>query len=129
MKKFLALAAVAIASVALYATAAPAGQQAVTPAQFNALKARVTKLEKRASTLEAVANTCFQGAVPVARYVGYVAADSSGQATITTAVDVADKGGSPQAYILDVGATCANVINSTAAFGHFRVLRLPATGR
>ena len=40
MKRFLALAVVAIAAVALYATSAPAGQQAVTPGQFNALKLR-----------------------------------------------------------------------------------------
>jgi hypothetical protein len=46
MRRFLALALVAFAAVALYATTAPAGEQAVTPKQFSALQKRVTKLEK-----------------------------------------------------------------------------------
>jgi hypothetical protein len=130
MKYVVSLAAVALAAVALYATAAPAGQQAVSPAQFNALKARVTKLEKRASTLEAAIGLCFQGAIPAARYTGYVAANNAGQAIITTAIDVADKGGSPQAYVLDVGSDCANAINSSAGFGHhFQIRRLQAHAR
>jgi hypothetical protein len=46
MRRVFVLAAVAIAAVALYAATAPAGQQAVTPKQFSALKKRVAKLEK-----------------------------------------------------------------------------------
>jgi outer membrane lipoprotein-sorting protein len=46
MKRVLAVALVALAAVALYATTAPAGQQAVTPKQFSALQKRVTTLEK-----------------------------------------------------------------------------------
>ena len=46
MRRVLAVALVAFAAVALYATTAPAGEQAVTPKQFSALQKRVTKLEK-----------------------------------------------------------------------------------
>ena len=72
MKRFLAVAVIALAAVALYTATAPAGQQAVTPGQLNALKARVTKLEKRATNLETVIGACFTTAVPVTRYGGYV---------------------------------------------------------
>jgi hypothetical protein len=46
MRRVLLAGVIAIAAVALYATTAPAGQQAVTPKQFAALAKRVTKLEK-----------------------------------------------------------------------------------
>jgi len=45
MGRVLAVALVALAAVALYATTAPAGQQAVTPKQFTALQKRVKTLE------------------------------------------------------------------------------------
>ena len=38
MRRVLAVALVALAAVALYATTAPAGEQAVTPKQFTALR-------------------------------------------------------------------------------------------
>jgi hypothetical protein len=47
MARVLAVALVALAAVALYATTAPAGQQAVTPKQFAALQKRVKTLETR----------------------------------------------------------------------------------
>ena len=46
MKRVLVLAVVALAATALYVATAPAGQQAVTPKQFNALNKRVKALEK-----------------------------------------------------------------------------------
>lgn len=46
MRRVLLAAVIAVAAVALYATTAPAGQQAVTPKQFAALTKRVAKLEK-----------------------------------------------------------------------------------
>jgi hypothetical protein len=46
MKRLLVVAMVVVAAVALYATTAPAGQEAVTPKQFAALQKRVAKLEK-----------------------------------------------------------------------------------
>ena len=45
MKRVLGVALLAIAAVSLYAAAAPAGEQAVTPKQFKALQTRVAKLE------------------------------------------------------------------------------------
>src|SRR5262245_49925326 len=45
MKRVLALALIALAAVALYATTAPAGEKAVTPKQFSALQKRVKTLE------------------------------------------------------------------------------------
>lgn len=45
MRRVLAVALVALAAVALYATTAPAGDQAVTPKQFAALQKRVKALE------------------------------------------------------------------------------------
>ena len=45
MTRVLAVALVALAAVALYATTAPAGDQAVTPKQFSALQKRVKTLE------------------------------------------------------------------------------------
>jgi hypothetical protein len=70
MKRLLALVATAGIAVALYATTAPAGQQAVTPAQFNALKKQVTKLQKDVKTLTAIAGVTIacvfdKGAIPV----------------------------------------------------------------
>ena len=46
MRRVLLTAVIAIAAVALYATTATGGQQAVTPKQFAALTKRVAKLEK-----------------------------------------------------------------------------------
>jgi hypothetical protein len=46
MKRVIVVAMIAIAAVSLYAATAPAGEQAVTPKQFNALQKRVAKLEK-----------------------------------------------------------------------------------
>jgi hypothetical protein len=55
MKRLLVVAAAALAAVALYATTAPAGQQAVTPKQFAALKKQVTKLQTDLRNLTNVA--------------------------------------------------------------------------
>ena len=66
MKRFLALVATAVAAVALYAATAPAGQQAVTPGQFNALKKQVTKLRSDLNTVTTVMVGCVMGtAVPI----------------------------------------------------------------
>ena len=45
MARVLAVALIALAAVALYATTAPAGERAVTPKQFTALQKRVKALE------------------------------------------------------------------------------------
>jgi hypothetical protein len=129
MKRLLALIAVAGLAVALYAATATGGQQAVTPGQLNALKARVAKVEKRATNLESVIGACFTNAVPISRYAGYVYQNSDGSVIATTAIDVTNSGGTPGAYALDVGQQCANAINSTFGYRKLQMVRLPATAR
>jgi hypothetical protein len=55
MRRVLLVAVIAAAAVALYATTAPAGQQAVTPKQFAALTKRVKKLETDDKALKNIA--------------------------------------------------------------------------
>lgn len=125
MKRFLAVAAIALAAVAVYATTAPGGAQAPpSRGEFNALKLRMAKVEKRATTLETVIGTCFTTAIPVSRYGGYVYQNSSGSVFLTTALDVTAQGQTPNAYTLDVGAECANAINSTFGLQHFQIAKL-----
>ena len=117
MKRFLALVATAVAAVALYAATAPAGQQAVTPGQFNALKKQVTKLRSDLNAVTTVMVGCVMGtAVPITQYTGYVYQTSSGQDILTTALDLTEQGGTPQGYALLVNSdpTCVNLINSTS---------------
>src|SRR5205814_3255524 len=72
MKRLLVLAAVVSLAVGLYATTAGGTQQAVTPAQFKALKAQVAKIRKDLNTTTAVLAGCVMGsAVPITRYSGY----------------------------------------------------------
>jgi hypothetical protein len=117
MKRLLVLVAVAFGAVALYAvTTAPAGQQAVTPAQFAALTKRVSTLEKNlkktTSTLNAVAGCVVVTAIPVTRYDGYVAQDSAGQALTTPALDITATGETAQFWVLTTSPSCATAINS-----------------
>ncbi len=76
MKRLLVLVAIVGAAIALYATAAPAGQQAVTPKQFAALKKQVTTMQKDVNILKNAAGfmlTCGfdQGAVGVTQAPSY----------------------------------------------------------
>lgn len=109
------LALAAVAGAVIYATAAPASQQAgPSRAEFNALKARVAKVEKNTNTVLAVIGGCLKKGVPVSRYNGYVAVDSTNnQQFQTTALDIEDSGQTPQAYLLDIGQTCASAIART----------------
>jgi hypothetical protein len=125
MKRLLLVSlAAAVVGAALYATTAPAGQQAVTPAQFNALKKRVTADEKKIKDIEGALAACLNGAVPAARYTGYVGVDSQNTPFVTTAIDVVDQGDQPTMYLLDVGAACAQAIG-----GKFHILRVETTRR
>jgi hypothetical protein len=125
MKRLLVVClAAALVGAALYAATAPASEQAVTPAQFNLLKKRVAASEKKIKDLESVLGACLSGAIPVARYTGYVAVDNQNNPFVTTAIDVTDQGDQPTAYLLDVGSACAQAIG-----GSFHTLRLQASGR
>jgi hypothetical protein len=107
MKRLLALIAAVGLAVGLYAATATGGQQAVTPAQFAALKKQVTQLQKRTKDLEdfatAVSLCVFSGkAIPInTAPTWHTTATSETQefwALATTRVE------------------CANAINSPLAF-------------
>ena len=68
MKRLLALAATAGLAVAIYATTATGSQQAVTPAQFTALKKQVAAMKKDVNDLKA-AMSCL-GSAGVASFGG-----------------------------------------------------------
>jgi len=104
MKSALSIAsAAALFGALLYATTAPAGQEAVTPKQFAAL-------QKRVKNLEGVVNLCFQKAAPVTQYDGYQATDVNNAPIETSALDFTDAGDTPDAYVLDVGKACATAL-------------------
>lgn len=76
MRRVLVVALVALVAVALYATTAPAGQQAVTPKQFAALSKRVKALEtdnKNLKDFAAVVVTCVfdKGAIATTKAPQY----------------------------------------------------------
>jgi len=117
MKRLLVLAAVVSLAVGLYATTAGGTQQAVTPAQFKALKAQVAKIRKDLNTTTAVLAGCVMGsAVPITRYSGYQAVDQNGTAFQTTALDITDQGDTPSGFALLVSSdeACVGLINSTS---------------
>jgi hypothetical protein len=106
MTRVLALAVAALTAVALYATTAPAGQQAVTPKQFAALTKRVTKLEKDDKDLKnfavAVLTCVFDK--------GAIATTKAPQFHITATGETTDF------YVLTTNnQDCVNFINSPLA--------------
>jgi hypothetical protein len=119
MKRFLAVAAVALAAVAVYAAVAPAGPTVVTPRQFSALSKKVAAQGKTINSLKkelASVETCaFQQAIPVAQFgnattEGYVYQNADTTLEVQTALDVAapaDAAG----YMLLTNKQCADIIN------------------
>jgi hypothetical protein len=117
MKRLLVLVATAGLAVALYATTAGGGQQAVTPGQFAALKKTVTKLQKDVKTLNSVVGSClFVQAVPVASFgtdtEGYAYVRADGSVIITSALDIVGQNETPQAWFVGTTADCASSMNS-----------------
>ena len=116
MKRLLALVVTAVVAVALYAATAQSGQEAVTPAQFRALSAKVTKARKDLDATIGILAQCVMGtAIPITRYGGYVVVDANGQNPIaTTAIDLTDQGDTPNGYALLVNPdpACVNLINT-----------------
>jgi hypothetical protein len=111
LRRLMLLALAAVVGAVVYAATAPASQQAgPSRTEFNALKARVAKAEKNANAALVLLAGCLQRGVPVSRFNGYVAVDTSNNTFSTTALDVEDTGQAPQAYLLDVGQTCASAI-------------------
>jgi len=117
MKRLFALVATALVAVALYAATAQSGQEAVTPAQFRALSAKVTKIRADLNATISVLANCVMGtAIPVTRYGGYIAADANNQPIQTTALDVTESGDTPDALALMVSGdqACVSLINGSS---------------
>lgn len=115
MKRLLALVVTAVVAVALYAATAQSGQEAVTPAQFRALSAKVTKARKDLDATIGILAQCVMGtAIPISRYSGYVVVDSAGNTFATTALDLTDQGDTPNGFALLVNPdpACVNLINT-----------------
>lgn len=115
MKHVVVLIAAGLVAAAIYAVAAPAGEQAVTPKQFAALSKKVKNLTTELRNVEACA---LSQAIPVAQFgnppgnEGYLYQESDGTTVdITTALDVS-QASSAQAWMLVTTSSCANIINS-----------------
>jgi phage-related protein len=114
MKRVAAIVALGLAAIAIYAVTAPAGQQSVSPKQFAALSAKVTKLTK---DLKVVESCVLVGAVPVARFgdavnhtEGYVYVNPDKTQTLEPAIDLAAPNAA-QAWILVTTPKCATALN------------------
>jgi hypothetical protein len=130
MKGFALLIGAIAGAALLYVTTAVGGQQAgPSRAEFNSLKKQVATLKKDDLAIQAVLNGCFTGAVPVAQYGDYETRAADGSTLVSTGLDVAATGDTPQVYLLDVGQACASVINQAKLNIHFKVTRPAATRR
>jgi hypothetical protein len=111
MKRFFALIAAAGLAVVLYAATATGGQQAVTPAQFNALKKQVTKMQKDVNALKGFVSNCI-GVVGVSQFgggtAGYHYKQPDGSEILTSALDVAAQGETPGALLAQIDPQCVS---------------------
>jgi hypothetical protein len=110
MKRLLALVAAAGAAVGLYAATATGSQQAVTPAQFNALKKQVTTLQKDVKNLKAsIACLSADGAASFGSGTeGYHYKKSDGSEILTSALDLVGEGETPDLFIAEVDKNCVS---------------------
>jgi hypothetical protein len=132
MKGFALLFGALAGAALLYVTTAVGGQQAgPTRAEFNALKKQVATLKKDDQGVQAVLSTCFTGAVPAASFTGYESRAADGSTVLTSALDIAQPTETPTVFLLDVGATCAGVLNSAKlhVLHAFKLVRPAATRR
>jgi len=122
MKRLLALIAVAGLAVGLYAATATGGQQAVTPAQFKALKAQVTKMQKDVNALKGFVSNCIS-VVGVAQFgggtAGYHYKQPDGSEILTSALDVTAQGETPAALLAQIDSQCVSASS-------FRLLKIPS---
>jgi beta-glucosidase/6-phospho-beta-glucosidase/beta-galactosidase len=117
MKRLLALVVTALLAVALYAATAQSGQEAVTPAQFRALSAKVTKARKDLDATIGILVTCVMGtAIPITQYTNYVAVDANNNLFKTTGLDITAQGVTPSGFALLVNSdpACVNLINTSS---------------
>jgi len=131
MKGFALLVAALAGAALLYVTTAVGSQQAgPSRAEFNALKKQVATLKKDDTAIQAVLGACFTSGIPVLQYVGYEVRADDGTTFVDTALDIAAQGDTPTMYLLDVGQTCAQVINTVKLNLHgFKVVRPTTTRR
>lgn len=110
MKKLLAVVLVAGLAVALYASTAGGGQQAVTPVQFAALKRQVTTLQKQVATLQKQGKTLTQ----VVAVLGTCDFNSAVPLTNAPALHVTNPGEGTDAYVVSTTKECADAMNTPA---------------
>jgi hypothetical protein len=134
MKKVAAgvLAGVLLFALAGFSYSATRQRSAVTPAQFNALKKRVAKLEKISGALATYTASClfsWQGIeqFPKVDGEGYVYHTASGD-VLTSALDYPESGATPDGYVpLTQTQACtapsAAVVTALRAAPHLRTLR------
>jgi len=121
MKRLVALVATAGAAVGLYAATATGSQQAVTPAQFNALKKQVATLQKDVKALKA--NAACLAADGAASFgsdngaAGYHYKQPDGSEILTSALDLVAQGEAPDLYIAEVDKTCVSAFRFAHAHG------------
>jgi len=127
MKRFLAIVAALCAMVAIYAVAAPAGQQSVSPTklekQIKSLTKKVKSLRRSVVQIQGVI-ACFQGVLPVHQYVDYVGGDPANPSGFynTTALDVPQDQAVGRAFLLVINSKCT----TSSSTQHFKSLRAPA---
>jgi hypothetical protein len=122
MKRLLALVAAAGVAVALYAATATGSQQAVTPAQLNALKKQVAVLKKDVKDLQG-AIACL-GPTGVASFgsdtAGFHYKQPDGSEILTSALDFTAQGQQPQALLATIDPQCVSA--------RFRLLHIHGSG-
>lgn len=111
MKRLLVTFLAAGLAVALYASTAGGGQQAVTPGQFAALKKQVTTLQAQMKT----ARKDITDLKTVA--VALIQCDFSSAVPVTNAptLHVTNPGEGTDAYVVTTSKECADAMNSPAA--------------
>lgn len=120
MKRILLVIAVAGLAVALYASTAGGGQQAVTPGQFAALKKQVAALQKDVKTLKA-RSACLS-ALAFADFgdgqtSGYHYKQPDGTEILTSALDLTTQDETPSGYIAGIDSQCV----SSLRYAHMHV--------
>jgi hypothetical protein len=112
LKILVACLVTAIAVLLGAGTFASAGQQAVTPGQFAALKKRVASLEKSNKVVLAYVGACFNKWAPITDYgavdgEGYVYTFADGTSRLESAVDVTNTGDQPNFFVPAAPSDCS----------------------
>jgi hypothetical protein len=114
MKRLVVVFLVAGLAVALYASTAGGGQQAVTPGQFTALKKQVATLQKQMKTAQKDITDLKTVAI------GLIQCDFNSALPLTNSptLHVTNPGEGTDAYFVTTSKDCADAMNSPAARLH-----------